>query len=209
MAPLLLIAAVLAAHAPAEVPPAVRTAVERALVAPAARVEVAGFRASLPPGCRPGAAEALRPVTSSGEAPVRVRGAVDGVPCHGYGFAEVRVFARVVVATRTVQAGDLLGPATVPAEAELLPGRAPLAVLPAGARAARPVRAGAAVEASDLRSGPLPGEPLAVILRVGDVTVRQDGRALPCARGRTCALLPGGRRVEGRLDGDRLLVEPP
>jgi hypothetical protein len=97
----------------------------------------------------------------------------------------------------------------VAAEMEVLPGRTPLTALPPGAVASRAIAAGAAIEPGSLRVGPAPGEPVAVMLRVGDVSVEQTGRALSCARGRACALLPSGRRVEGAFDGTRIQVELP
>jgi hypothetical protein len=46
-------------------------------------------------------------------------------------------------------------------------------------------------------------------MRAGALSVEQSGRAVPCPRGRACAVLPSGRRVEGRLEDGRILVELP
>jgi hypothetical protein len=48
-----------------------------------------------------------------------------------------------------------------------------------------------------------------VVVRAGDLEITREARAVPCVRGRACALLPGGRRVEGRLLDGRILVEVP
>jgi hypothetical protein len=97
----------------------------------------------------------------------------------------------------------------VAGEAEVRAGHAPLATAPEGAVAARAIPAGAPIEEAMLRRGPAPGAPVAVVLRSGLIAVETTGRAVPCPRGRACALLPSGRRVEGRLDAGRILVEPP
>jgi len=88
-------------------------------------------------------------------------------------------------------------------------GHEPLSALPAGALASRTIAAGAQLESSLLQVGPRPGEVVTVRLQAGALAVEQAGRALPCPRGRACALLPTGRRVEGRLEGGRILVELP
>ena len=65
------------------------------------------------------------------------------------------------------------------------------------------------MDEASIRIGPAPGALVAVRIRSGALTVEQSGRAVPCARGLACALLPSGRRVEGRLTDGRLLVELP
>jgi hypothetical protein len=207
MSPVLL-ALALTVPGAANPPAAVRAALSRALAIPGSRLEVSNYSASLPPGCSVSEAEALRPVVASGQAPLRLRGA-GRVPCEGWGWARVRVFARGLVTSRSVREGEPVSSAMVAAEMEVLPGRTPLTALPPGAVASRAIAAGAAIEPGSLRVGPAPGEPVAVMLRVGDVSVEQTGRALSCARGRACALLPSGRRVEGAFDGTRIQVELP
>jgi hypothetical protein len=192
-----------------EAPAPVRAALSRALALPGARLEIASWQATLPPGCAAAGAEALRPVVASGPAALRLVGRASGAPCEGWGWARVRVFAPSLVASRPLREGEAVAPASSPAELEVLPGRTPLAALPSGAVASRPIAAGAPIEPTSLRVGPAPGEPVAVVLRVGDVAVEQTGRALPCARGRACALLPSGRRVEGSFEGGRISVEAP
>lgn len=195
---------------PAETTPA--QAAAAALAVRGARVEVVEVRPTAGASCPMARVEALRPVTGSGEVPLRFTGAgPDGRACQGYGWAKVHVVADGLVVGRTVRAGEPLDGAVTTGEVELRPGRAaPLTALPPGARAARTLAAGAPVLGDDVLQGPRPGEPVTVVVRVaGGLELSQDGRALPCARGRACALLPGGRRVEGRFEDGRLLLETP
>lgn len=208
MAAALALALALAAR-PAPASPAVAQALGAALAVPRARLSVESCSAALPPGCAEERAEALRPVTASGPAPVRRRGLAAGRPCEATGWAQVRVFAPALLASRAIAEGEPLAAAAVAGEAEVTAGHRLLAELPRGAVAARPIAAGSAIEPSQVRVGPRPGEPVRVRLTTGEVAVEVEARALPCARGRGCALLPSGRRVEGTLDGTRLLVELP
>lgn len=194
---------------PAPPSAAVAEALRGALALPRARLAVESCSAVLPRGCAEVEAVALRPVVASGPAPVRVRGLSGGKPCEATGWARVRVFAPGLVASRAIAEGERLSAAAVAGETEVAAGHQPLSELPPGAVAARPIAAGSAIEAGQVRVGPRPGEPVTVRLRVGEVLVEQVGRALPCPRGRGCALLPSGRRVEGTTDGARVLVELP
>lgn len=185
-------------------------AVRAALAIPAAQAEVADVRPTSARGCAPLAWEALRPVDGSGRAALRFTGrAGSGDACEGFAWASVRVTARGLVATRAVASGEPLSGAVALAELEVRPGHAPLSSLPDAAIAAHAVRAGAPLAASDLRVGPRPGQPVAVVVRAGGLELERAGRAVPCSRGLACALLPGGRRVEGRLEGGRIVVEAP
>jgi hypothetical protein len=196
-------------------PPAAATAaqaVDAALAVPGARAEVVEVRATAGASCPMARVEALRPVTGSGEVPLRFTGTGDdGRACQGFGWARVHVTAAGLVAARTVRAGEPLADAVAPGEIELRPGRPPpLGALPPGARAARTLAAGAPVLGDDVRAGPGPGEPITVVVRIGGgLEITQDGRAIPCTRGHACAVLPGGRRVEGRFEDGHLLLESP
>jgi hypothetical protein len=186
-------------------------AVKAALVVQGARAEVLEIR--LVPGhaCSVERAEALRSISGSGEVPLRLAGSgEDGRPCEAYAWARVRVVASGLVLTRAVASGEPLQDVLSQGDVEVRVGHpAPLYELPSGGRAARPLSAGAPLLPSDVRVGPLPGEPITVVVRSGNLELSQTGRALPCARGRACALLPGGRRVEGRPEDGQLVLEAP
>jgi hypothetical protein len=199
-----------AAPAGLDVDVAVGGAVAAALAPEGARAEIGEVRVPPGRGCAPSRAEALRPVTASGDVPLRLAGVdPDGLPCEIFGWARVRVLGGGLLLSRPVLPGDPLEGAVRPAEVEILAGRAPLSSLPRGARAGRALPVGTPLLASDVRLGPLPGEPIGVMVRTGALELSLTGRALACGRGRACALLPGGRRVQGRLEGDHLLVEVP
>lgn len=185
-------------------------AVAAALAAPGARVELDGVRTSSGAGCAAEAWQALQPVEASGAASLRFSGrTAAGAPCQGFAWGRVRVLAPAAVTTRAVREGEPLDGAVAVAEREVLPGRHALAAIPAGAAAARRLAAGAVLDEAAVRTGPAPGEPVMVLLRAGALSVEQSGRAVPCPRGRACAQLPSGRRVEGRLADGRILVEVP
>jgi hypothetical protein len=185
--------------------------VSAALAVAGARAEVLEVRVTSGQACPADRAEALRPVTSSGEVALRLAGTgADGRACEGYAWARVRVVASGLVASRAVAQGELLQGAVALGDVELRLGRPPpLTGIPEGSRAARALAAGAPLLRGDVRDGPLPGEPITVLVRTGGLELSRTGRALPCARGRACALLPGGRRVEGRLEDGKLLLEAP
>jgi hypothetical protein len=124
-------------------------------------------------------------------------------------WAVLRVVAPALVTARAVEEGAPLAGATVPGEREVAPGRSYLPALPEGAVARRALPAGAALEGPEVRAGPRPGQPVAVLVRAGAVVVEQAGRAVPCRRDRACALLPTGRRVEGAWHDGRIEVEVP
>jgi hypothetical protein len=190
--------------------PTPQAAVAAALAQPGGQVEVLGIRVSQGAGCAAEGWEALRPIEASGAAGLRFEGHDPrSVACQGYAWAQVKVLAPSAVTTRALHEGEPLEDAVAVALREVLPGRRPLAGVPAGAVAARPLAAGLPLDPQAIRVGPRAGEPISVVLRVGALSVEQPGRSVPCARDHACALLPSGRRVEGRLEAGRLLVEAP
>jgi hypothetical protein len=202
--PLLLLPLLLATPAPTP-----QAAVAAALAAPGARAEVLEVRAA-GGGCAAEGFEATGAVEASGEVALRLAGRDRrGAACTGAAWASVRVLAPALVLSRAVRAGEPLGGVVAVEEREVRAGRAPLATLPPGAVAARPLRAHEPLLAADVRVGPRPGEPVTVLVRAGPLEVERAGRALPCSRELSCALLPGGRRVEGRWERDRIVVEAP
>jgi hypothetical protein len=75
--------------------------------------------------------------------------------------------------------------------------------------AGRPLAAGQVVDERDLRVGPALGDAVTVTIHSGGIRVEQSGRAVPCSRGRACAQMPSGKRVEGSWQGGRIVVESP
>jgi flagella basal body P-ring formation protein FlgA len=150
------------------------------------------------------------PVNGSGRFAVRLAGTGrNGVPCEGWGWARVRLLAPALVAARALRAGEPLDGSVSTEEREVAAGRAPLSALPAGAVAGRALAAGQPIGSRDLRVGARPGAPVTVVVRLGTLEIEQPGHAVPCARGRACAVLPSGRRVEGDWRDGRLVVESP
>jgi len=198
--------ALLLAAAPGLAPGPVEAALRRALAVPGARVVAESWRPALPEGCALAEADAPRAISASGPVAVRLRGRAGARSCEAWGWASVRVFGRAALAAHALRPGDPVE--AVAGEAELRAGHSPLAAVPEGAVAVRAIPAGAPVEEAMIRRGPSPGAPVAVVLRSGLLAVETSGKALPCRGGRACALLPSGRRVEGRLEGGRILVEP-
>jgi hypothetical protein len=186
-------------------------ALTAALALPGARVQLLAVDPSLPRGCEARAADATAPIAASGRAALRLTGAgADGSRCDGWAWARFRVLSPGLSLVRDVADGEPLAPdALALAEREVRPGREPVAAVPPGATAARALRSGTVLEPQHVRAGPRPGEPVTVVVRSGALEIEQHGRAVACARGRVCALLPSGRRVEGLLDGGRLVVESP
>jgi hypothetical protein len=208
----LLAAAPAARPAPAASPvaPVVQAALERALAVPEARVEDAVLAAGGAGACQATEADVPRAIEGSGRVAVRVAGrGPRGGGCGAWLWVDLRVVAPVAVATRALRAGEPLAGATVTEQRELRAGHAP-ARLDDGLVAARAIAAGQVIEA-DAASVPTarPGDTVKVVVVAGALTVEQPGRAVPCARGRSCAVLRSGRHVEGDLIDGRLVVEAP
>jgi hypothetical protein len=60
-----------------------------------------------------------------------------------------------------------------------------------------------------LSAEPVPpnGSSISVEMKVGTVAVEVQGRLVPCVRNRRCAQLPNGRRVIGRVEDARFVIE--
>jgi flagella basal body P-ring formation protein FlgA len=194
------------------VPALVHTALEAATTVPNARVDVVALERS-PSTCSFRSdvrVEIPRPVDGSGKFAVKLIGArASGETCEGWIWAQVRVFAKVSVATRVIRAGDSFAGATEHADRELKAGRVPAASLE-GATADRSLGLGQMIEEDFVRApGLRPGEMVKILVVSGSLSVEQMGRAVPCARNRSCAVLPSGRHVDGTMIDGRLLVELP
>ncbi len=79
-----------------------------------------------------------------------------------------------------------------------------------GSVADRSLGAGQMIEADAVRApGLKTGENVKVLIVSGALAIEQTGHAIPCARGKSCALLPSGKHVEGTLVDGRLMVPLP
>ena len=198
------IAAGVAVAAPAaEIPAPVAAAVEGAVPSElGARLEILAWKQSRPE-CVATAASVERAITGSGRYAVKLT----GKGCDAWGWVNLRLYAPAFVTTRAVRAGEPLEGAVKESEKEVRSGRAP-AQVGAGAKAGRHLGAGQLIEATHLDAGaPGTGESIKVVVQAGALSVSQNGRAVPCGRGRVCAVLPSGKHVEGRLEAGVLVVE--
>ena len=214
-----LVAAVVAGGAPATAsdtgatPAAIfRKAIERALSVPGARLESAveeraGARAS---DCHVVEAEVTQSVEASGRIAVKASGHLGrGQRCDAWIWMRVRVVAPVGVTARALRAGERLEGAVTIEERELHAGHAPAAIGPASV-AARDLKGGQLLDAASVAEPTLrPGEAVKVLVVSGALVIEQSGRAVPCVRGRSCAILTSGKQVEGSLIDGRLVVLTP
>ena len=192
--------------------PVLRQALERALAAPGARLDSAieergPMRAA---DCRASAAEVPRPIDGSGRVAVKLSGrAAHGQTCEAWAWVRVRVVAPVPVASRALRAGESFANAVVTEERELRAGHAPAQIGPASV-AARAIAAGQVIDGASVTEPTLrAGEPVKVLVVSGSIVIEQAGRAVPCLRGRGCAVLASGKHVEGELVDGQLVVQSP
>jgi len=179
------------------VDPSLQRALEAQRATPSARVQVTDWRA---PRCR---GEYLpAPVEASGRVAIRVR----GQRCDEWGWATVKVTVEAPVLTRSLHAGEPLEGAWALQAVEVQRGRPLLTGIPGGATATRLLRRGEPLSAEGVRTGPPPGTPILVRVELGGIVVEQPGTIVPCAGLAACAVLPGGRRVSGHLEGGTLTI---
>lgn len=192
-------------------PPAVPRAIEAALGRDGARAVVRDYRPSLPDGCRVTGAAVKGALEGSGAVTVTLEGRdATGARCEGWALVRARLHAKVLVATRTLAAGDALEGAVAAEERELPAGVAPLDAVAPGAVAAWPIPAGAILTAARVRAaGPRPGASVPVVVSRGGFTVETAGTLVACSGGRSCALLPSGKRLEGTVRDGKFHVEAP
>ena len=119
------------------------------------------------------------------------------------------MWAPTAYTTRPVRAGEQLQSALAVEDREIKSGHVGT-VPPAGALAARDLPRGSVLQASDVAGATTAsGEAVKVIVMSGSLAIELQGRVVSCGVGRTCALLPSGRHVEGRWEDGRLLVDVP
>jgi hypothetical protein len=197
-------------HGAESASPAIVAALEKAINVPGARLDQASEERSTARGCLAREVTVGRAIEGSGRVPVKVVGTrAGGARCEAWSWVRVRMVADVAVTRHAVRAGDALAEAVAIETRELLVGHPP-AVLSPGAVAARAMPANTIVDADAATVATArPGELVKVLVMAGTLAVEQSGRAVPCQRARSCAILPSGRRVEGDLIDGRLVVTLP
>jgi flagella basal body P-ring formation protein FlgA len=127
----------------------------------------------------------------------------------GWGWVHFEVWAPTAFTTRPVRAGERLQPALAVEDREIRSGHVGI-MPPPGALAARDLPRGSVLQASDVAGATTTsGEAVKVIVTTGSLAIELQGRAIACGVGRTCALLPSGRHVEGHWEDGHLLVDVP
>jgi flagella basal body P-ring formation protein FlgA len=190
--------------------PQVFTALEQALTFPGARIDAATEERPMGRSCTPREITVPRPVDGSGRFAVKVSGTkAGGAACEVWTWVRVRVVADVAVTRRALRPGEAIADAVTTETRELRAGQVPARLIP-GAVAARSLPAGQLVQADGV-SVPTarPGEQVKVMVVAGALAVEQTARSIPCTRGRSCAVLPSGKQVEGDLIDGRLVVVLP
>jgi hypothetical protein len=203
-----LLALALAAASPALTQPLARSLAQS--LVPGARLEVVSVTGALPSRCQAADYVPQSPIEASGPVVVRATGQdPEGRRCEAWLRAEVKVYGPVWTLQRPVALGVALDGAAVEGEREWVRGRRYASAV-WGRRAARALAAGVVLTEAELApDGPQPGQAVLVRLRVGALTLTEQGRLTPCERGSLCARLESGKRVQGRWAGDALEVVSP
>jgi hypothetical protein len=206
----MMVALLLALHAVSEpasagrefLPSAVSESLSHALAIPGARIVPLSW--SAPEGCHIRNASVPRSIEGSGRVAVKYA----GKNCSGWGWVRLEVWSETAVTTRAMRAGEAVETGYAMVEQEVRPGRMPF-VPPAGAVAIRSLPAGTSLDPRDVSmSAVVAGDPVKIIVAAGTVAIETQGRRVPCARSRACAVLPTGKHVEGHMDDSgRLIVE--
>jgi hypothetical protein len=192
------------ARADVTLPTFVHTAVTAALAVPGGRVVPLSYEASRS-SCQATSATFPRPIEGSGRHAVKL----SGDNCSGWGWVKLQVWAPVLVTKHTVREGEPLAAAVEPQERPVTMGQTAVA-LPPGAVAARAMSGGQIVTPTHVRGGTnSAGTSIKVIAHSGSLQIEIQGKLIACGPGKTCAVLPSGRHVEGQLVDNRLMVELP
>ena len=208
----MMVAILLALHAVSEpatagqelLPSAVSESLSHKLAIPGARIVPLAW--SAPEGCHIRSASVPRTIEGSGRVAVKYA----GKNCSGWGWVRLEVWSETAVTTRALHAGEAVETGYAMVEQEVRPGRMPF-VPPAGAVAIRSLPAGTALDPRDVSiTSVVAGDPVKIIVAAGTVAIETQGRRVPCARSRACAVLSTGKHLEGHMDdGGRLIVEVP
>ncbi|NDC38229.1 MAG: hypothetical protein EBZ48_09280 [Proteobacteria bacterium] len=87
-------------------------------------------------------------------------------------------------------------------------GRPLLQLLPQDSVAAMPLGPNVALEPAHVREKtPELGQPVTVQIKSGALVVEQEARWAACSKKMACALLPNGQRIQGRWNGQLIVVE--
>jgi len=183
-------------------PREVSESLSHALAIPGARIVPLAW--SAPAGCRVRRASVPRAIDGSGRVAVKFV----GNNCSGWGWVRLEIWSETAVTTRALRAGEAVESGFAMVEREVRPGRMPF-VPPVGGVAVRSLPAGTALDPRDVSmSSVVAGDPVKVVVAAGAVAIETQGRRVPCAPSRACAVLSTGKHVEGRMDdGGRLIVE--
>jgi len=175
------------------------------------RVEVIDIHAPKAKKCVPLETKVMRTIDHSMRVPVRFSGATDaGGECQGFAWVTVRYFRHVYVAAANIPAGQPLNGALASVEQEIKMHRDFLPSVPPKASARRLLQKGEVIMTGSVRMNGLePGSPLNVSLISGLLRLTVTGTVIPCSGLRGCARLPSGKRVEGEMQGNTLIVEMP
>jgi flagella basal body P-ring formation protein FlgA len=173
------------------------------------RLEVIDFNFKMKPQCSLVSVQSSQPIVATGRYAIKVMGrSGSGTRCEGWAWANIRVLAKVIIATQRIEPGELISPNSVRTEErEKKTGQKLVQDIPSNAKASTLLLSGTVLENHHLRIGPAIGESVEVEVRTGQVSVVQTGRVVPCPAGRLCAQLESGKRLEGRYQNGRLVVE--
>ncbi|MFM2152326.1 MAG: hypothetical protein RL199_761 [Pseudomonadota bacterium] len=191
-----------------EAPSFIRDALAAGLGAGAELVLVE-YRPTLPADCRPSEAALTGRLDGSGRGLLRLAGVNGrGAACDGYASVRAQVSVPVWVVQSAVAKGEPVGDRAVKSMRPRT-GAEVVTDLDPAARSVTALAAGTVLEPRHLAraDAPQPGSDIVVVVSDGPLTVTGKGRVVACGRDRICALMPGGRRVEGAVRDGRLYVE--
>jgi hypothetical protein len=174
-----------------------------------AEVVVVEYRPTLPAGCIPSEASLAGRLDGAGRGLLRLTGTNGrGARCDGYASVRAQVSMPVWVVGAPVAKGEAVGDRATKTLRPRTAGQ-PVIDLDPAARAATFLPAGTILEPRHLvrADAPQAGTDIAVVVADGRLTVTAKGRVVACGNDRTCALMPGGRKVEGTMRNGKLYVE--
>jgi flagella basal body P-ring formation protein FlgA len=193
------------------VPPQVAEALNDASAVINGKVHVSRFTIANRTQCIPDKIELKERIDGSGRVPVRYTGKdKSGADCQAWAWADVQVWAPVLITTRAVKPGETIDGAVTEVEREVMRGHEPLTQVTPGLIATNMIASGAVIEKHAVHiAQPKVGTQISVTIVAGGVTVEEAARVLPCVPDRVCVMLPSGKRLDGTMQDGHLLVEAP